>query len=161
VDTKLAELDGKVTHSTHIIHVQEVRESQSGGLIERLSGGGWPRRSGKLPGWGGGDRIRALLEAGEYVVRKEAVAKYGVALFQALNNMRLNLLDFFRVPALPETPRLAYAAGGMASPGADYGTLTLRAGEVELPVMVPGPGGREMVREFERELRKMRLTRGR
>jgi hypothetical protein len=31
---------------------------------------------GKVPGYGGGDKIPALLEAGEYVVRKEVASKY-------------------------------------------------------------------------------------
>ena len=42
-----------------------------------------------LPGYGGGDRVKALLEPGEFVVRKEAVSKYGTAFLQALNGMRL------------------------------------------------------------------------
>lgn len=54
---------------------------------QKFATGGYPRRAGWLPGWGGGDRIRALLEAGEFIVRKEAVAKYGVGLFHALNSM--------------------------------------------------------------------------
>ncbi len=46
-----------------------------------------------LSGYGGGDRIRALLEAGEFVIRKEAVKKYGVDLFSALNAMRIDSLN--------------------------------------------------------------------
>lgn len=45
--------------------------------------------AGKIPGRGGGDRVRALLERGEYVVRKEAVDKYGPAFFNAVNTMKL------------------------------------------------------------------------
>lgn len=47
------------------------------------------RTGGKLPGYGGGDRIHALLEAGEFIVRKEAVAKYGAGAMHAINTMRL------------------------------------------------------------------------
>ena len=47
------------------------------------------RTGGKLPGYGGGDRVHALLEAGEYIIRKEAVAKYGAGALHAINNMRL------------------------------------------------------------------------
>lgn len=46
---------------------------------------------GKLPGYGGGDRVLALLEPGEFVVRKEAVAQYGIDYLHALNSMRLNI----------------------------------------------------------------------
>ena len=42
---------------------------------------------GKLAGYGGGDKVHARLEPGEYVVRKEAVKKYGGAIFESLNNM--------------------------------------------------------------------------
>jgi len=71
---------------------------RKGGLIpyiRRKLGGaiseGWGKfRSGfKIPGFGGGDKVRALLEPGEWVIRKEAVQKYGNDLFAALNNMEL------------------------------------------------------------------------
>jgi hypothetical protein len=42
-----------------------------------------------LSGFGGGDKIKALLEPGEFIIRKEAVQKYGSKLFTALNAMRL------------------------------------------------------------------------
>ena len=50
-----------------------------GGLIRALAKGG------KLSGYGGGDTVWALLERGEFVVRKEAVSQYGPGLFAALN----------------------------------------------------------------------------
>ncbi len=161
VDRKLAQLDGAVTTSQHIIYVQRVETNQLGGEIQRFSKGGWNRLFGKLPGWGGGDRIRALLEAGEYIIRKEAVRKYGAGLFEALNSMRLSLpkMVTLPMPEVPAIPKMAYAGGGMVA-GADYGTLRLQAGDMELPVMVQGSGGRQMVRDFERELKKLRLTRG-
>lgn len=51
------------------------------------------QRGSKLPGFGGGDKIRALLEAGEWVIRKEAVQKYGSSLFAALNNLTFDVQD--------------------------------------------------------------------
>lgn len=77
------------------INVKEVVQKATGGPIGFA-------RGGKLPGYGGGDRISALLEAGEYVIRKEAVSKFGSGLFHALNSLRL-----------PEIPR--FAAGGSVS----------------------------------------------
>lgn len=44
---------------------------------------------GLIPGYGGGDRIYALLEAGEFVMRKEAVQKVGTGILNALNGLRL------------------------------------------------------------------------
>ncbi len=162
VDAKLRELNNTVTHSTHIVHVQTVQESAAGGPVPAFAEGGWNRLRGKLAGYGGGDRIRALLEAGEFIIRKEAVAKYGAGLFHALNAMRLNIAGIVAgaMPRMLEFPRAAYATGGQVT-AANYGILRLQAGGVELPVQVPGPRGREAVREFERELRKERLVRGR
>jgi len=93
----------KPTHSTHTIHVKTVRSGSSssktstkkkrtGGVIEqaaiRAREGAYIPREGQLDGYGGGDRIKALLEAGEFVVRKEAVAKYGTAMLTRVNNMK-------------------------------------------------------------------------
>jgi len=179
IDAKLAEIQ-RDTHSTHYIHVVKVEgggggggepDSDSdegdgyrwGGLVAAMSrGGNWLRMLGKLPGWGGGDRIRALLEAGEFVVRKEAVAKYGAGLFEGLNNLRINLPSIVNSIAMPpEIPRAAYATGGPVGASESYGLLRLQAGDKELPVLVPGTNGRLMVKEFEKELHKLRLTRKR
>ena len=43
----------------------------------------------RIPGYGGGDSVNAMLEPGEWIIRKEAVAKYGDTLMGALNNMLL------------------------------------------------------------------------
>jgi hypothetical protein len=76
-----------------------------GGRIEQFARGGW------LSGWGGGDRIRALLEPGEFVIRKEAVRRYGAGLFDLLNRMRLDLPQILTA-GLPAVPQRAYAGGG-------------------------------------------------
>ncbi|MBF0175191.1 MAG: hypothetical protein HQL83_17410, partial [Magnetococcales bacterium] len=44
---------------------------------------------GFLPGWGDRDDVPALLQRGEFVLRKEAVRRYGLGLIQAMNQMRL------------------------------------------------------------------------
>lgn len=81
------------------VNVRERQARAEGGLIQRLA------RGGRLPGYGGGDRIPALLEAGEYVIRKEAVSRFGAGLFNALNNLRL-----------PEIPRMAMGGAVGGSP---------------------------------------------
>jgi TP901 family phage tail tape measure protein len=43
---------------------------------------------GQLPGYGGGDKIPALLEPGEYIARKEAVGFYGKDFFERINAMK-------------------------------------------------------------------------
>ncbi len=74
-------------------YIKEVQKKAAGGMAHKLAAGG------RLPGYGGGDRIPALLEAGEYIIRKEAVNRFGAGIFHALNNLRL-----------PEMPR--FATGG-------------------------------------------------
>jgi tape measure domain-containing protein len=64
----------------------------NGGLIQRFASGGYPRRQGHLPGYGGGDKVPALLEAGEYIVRKEAVARLGLPTLRLVNTGQLPIL---------------------------------------------------------------------
>jgi tape measure domain-containing protein len=111
--------------------IREVQARATGGLIHRLASGG------KLPGYGGGDRISALLEAGEYVIRKEAVAKFGSGLFHALNNLRI-----------PEIPR--FATGGPVG-GGDSMTVNLAfSGGSSVPVTSTREQARALIREFDR-----------
>ena len=81
VDSRLDRLTDKRREVT--IYVKEVVQKAVGGLIQGYAGGG------RLPGYGGGDRIPALLEAGEFIIRKEAVARFGASMFAALNSLQL------------------------------------------------------------------------
>jgi len=102
-------IDAMVKDRHVTVYVTEKIQKATGGLIQRFA------RGGKLSGYGGGDRISALLEAGEFVVRKEAVAKFGTGIFSALNNLRL-----------PEIPKFAlggpvgFAAGGLVASPSGY-----------------------------------------
>lgn len=117
-------------HTT--IHIREGR--RLGGII-----GGDPARfarGGKLPGYGGGDRIPALLESGEFVIRKEAVKKFGAHVFTALNNLRLPELPDLSalLPSLPR-PVAATPMGHMVLelklPGGDSVTATVSKEDAE------------------------------
>ncbi len=107
---------------TVYINVVERQKRALGGLIgaARLAMGG------RLAGFGGGDRIPALLEAGEYVIRKEAVARFGSGLFDALNSLRL-----------PDLSPLAAAGAGsrmvleLHLPGGDAVTATVSGDDAE------------------------------
>jgi len=162
---EIKSLTEKATKHIYIVtHRRTVEEDSAGGPAGLDLGG-------RLAGYGGGDRIRALLEAGEFVVRKEAVKKYGAGLFQALNAMKLDLADMVRarigglisnisMPAMP-SPQYAFQAGG-AVPGTSGETMTIRfqAGGTEMPLAVMGDRRvtRAMVKEFEAELVKMGLS---
>lgn len=149
-------------HITVVTH--HVEAKRSGGPI-------YARAGRRLPGYGGGDRIRALLEAGEFVIRKEAVSKYGPALFHALNSMKVDLagvakarigglISNISIPRMT-APRLAFQTGGPV-PGLPGESMTIRfqAGGADMPLMVLGNSKvtRAMVKEFEKELIKMGLS---
>jgi hypothetical protein len=70
------------TMATHTQIIQKIEGKSTGGEV------GVPgfNRGGPVPGgYGGGDKIRALLEPGEHVIRKESVAKIGRAAAVAFN----------------------------------------------------------------------------
>lgn len=122
---------------------------QRGGLlqaVQALATGGGVRNilsGGRLAGYGGGDRRLLLGEDGEFMIRKEAVRRYGVNLFAALNGLRL-----------PELPH--FAAVGMvgALPGGSSGeamTVNLAfQGGASVPVTTTREQARQLLREIER-----------
>jgi len=99
------------------VRVKREEMRHEGGLVGLFA------RGGRIPGFGGGDRIRALLEPGEFVIRKEAVRRYGAGLFELLNSLRLALP---RIPA-PAVPRHvpAFQAGGLVAGAPLLGRLEL------------------------------------
>lgn len=93
------------------VYINEIVKKATGGPVGRFASGG------KLPGYGGGDRIPALLEAGEFIIRKEAVSRFGSNIFHMLNSLRL--------------PK--FAAGGQVGAAGGGGVYNLNvsfAGEV-------------------------------
>ena len=132
LEEKLQEL----TKDRHItVYIEEKVKKAIGGLVQRFAGGG------HLPGYGGGDRISALLEAGEFVIRKEAVSKFGAGLFHALNSLRL-----------PEIPRFA-AGGAVGSGGGDSMTIDFSFGGG--PPVASMRGTRDEAILLGREFRRM------
>ncbi len=73
-----------------------VQKKQAGGNVLAASTGSFVPRTGNLPGYGGGDRIRALLEPGEWIIRKEAVKKYGHDFMARLNAGLLHFIPGFK-----------------------------------------------------------------
>jgi TP901 family phage tail tape measure protein len=79
------------TSSTHTIYVNTVKQPsgyQFGGEIQHFATGGTPtfsRREGGLGGFGGGDTVPAMLEPGEWIIKKESVKKYGNGFMAKLN----------------------------------------------------------------------------
>jgi hypothetical protein len=131
VEDRLKDLTSK--HREVTIHVKEVVQKAMGGLINGYAQGG------RLSGYGGGDRIPALLEAGEFIIRKEAVAKFGAGLFAALNSLRL--------------PK--FQAGGMVGAGAGSGGESITV-NLNLPGSGPAVSGRFSKTDAYELLRQLR-----
>jgi TP901 family phage tail tape measure protein len=88
------------TFSSHTVYVKTVNKKQLGGVVTPMpkfndggspleNGKGHSRKTGKMSGYGGGDKIKALIENGEYVVRKEAVRALGLARLDSINQGQL------------------------------------------------------------------------
>lgn len=71
-------------------------ESTTGGLKHFLAAGGsaLPRKQKWIPGDGNRDEVPAMLMRGEYVIRKQAVKKFGIGFFDMLNSGMLNMERF-------------------------------------------------------------------
>jgi hypothetical protein len=121
-------------------------------------------RGGNLPGYGGGDSVSAMLEPGEFVVRKEAVKRYGAGFLYALNDMRLSADEFFdrfassdtrpsRTPPPPAFPRAAFSSGGEVTPTAspeNFGTIALQVGTKSFKVYTTKGVAKELNKEIKR-----------
>ena len=96
VKNTIAEIQ-KPTSSTHTIYTQTVQQNANGGQIQYFATGGQPkfiRREGGLGGYGGGDTVPAMLEAGEWIIKKESVNKYGNGFMAQLNEGKLDIPRF-------------------------------------------------------------------
>ncbi len=83
-----------------------------------------------LPGFGGGDRIKALLEAGEYVSDKFTVRYFGADFFRGLKEMARSGM---RMPSLPGLPSMPSPPVGLNGGGAAAAPVQLNvtfAGDV-------------------------------
>lgn len=86
IDAKIKALSQEVTVTvkTNKVSGDDTDTKQEGGLIRRAVGGFIPR-SNKVPGTGSGDKVKALLEPGEFIMRKSAVQKFGESAMYAMN----------------------------------------------------------------------------
>ncbi len=142
---------------TVTVTVQKVEQSSAGGVVGealqnvalRLS------RGMKLPGYGGGDRVHAMLEPGERVTNKRSVSildSVMPGLMDAMNRVKSNL----DVNRLMERLTFGFSHGGLVSqlspppvmlqgggtivqkPDlADFGQVEIKIGAEAFPVMAP------------------------
>ncbi|MBF0143051.1 MAG: hypothetical protein HQL59_06285 [Magnetococcales bacterium] len=174
---RIAEIPSEKTVTVNTVERRSEAHAQ-GGMVGFA-------RGGFLPGWGGGDKIRALLEAGEFVLNRHAVRLYGLERLQAMNQLRLKPTDLPRfaqggvVRAMPFIPRFRmpsvprFQFGGLAKnlviptippmALAGGGAVTPQVEGVVRLELVTGSrqeppfltGSREQVRGFVRALQEM------
>ncbi|UZR30793.1 tape measure protein [Methylococcus mesophilus] len=159
LQTQLAEL---LRPETKIINIKVVKDGNS--ITATPDGSALPdtgltvpgyRRGGWIKGYGGGDRIPALLEEGEFVLRKEAVRKLGLDKLYALNNL-----------ALPRFSIGGYVA--QALPAFDASLTRSSDGGQPVHIHLPGipgsfplNGDPQVVAALKREVARAALKHGR
>jgi len=89
----------------------------TGGHIPKFAGGG--KFTGYVPGYDptDSDGVLARLTGGEYVIRRQAVDKYGVGIMERINNMQFNI--GYATGGLVKS----YASGGSVSNGGAMDTV--------------------------------------
>lgn len=109
---------------------------------------------GILAGYGGGDRIPAMLEAGEGVIRKEAVRHYGQSFINLVNSMQ------YRISELPGqlsrqvarvTMPIQMQTGGIVPSFPDMGIVKLQVGPQLFPVIAQPDVIKELTEALEKE----------
>lgn len=142
VQNELNALDGQVTNSTHIIHVERVEGDAAGGWagesVRYLASGGaaWKRITGRVfgPGTTTSDSIRAMLSREEFVVRAKAT--------NVVSRMFPGFMEAFNAISSPAD--LAKLLGSVANSFAAPQVLHLAGGgPATIPAMSGMPGNAE------------------
>lgn len=107
----------------------------------------------RLPGFGGGDRRPALLEDGEWVIRKEAVRKYGDMFMNSVNSMTLpgfNTGGSVKPSTYSSSPtNMNNGAGSLK----DFGKVVIDTGGMKIPVIT----NKNVLSEINNHLRRSSL----
>jgi hypothetical protein len=122
-DASVNEVIQKINASTAVLKVQ-VKYNDPGFTPRNTSVNVAKRRwGGPIPGYGGGDKVHAMLERGEFVLRKEAASAIGYQ----------RLMEWNKKGRLPRTPRVrdSITVPHMATGGPVIGS----------PIVINLPGG--------------------
>lgn len=154
--SQIAEAEARIKQltkpETKTIYVKTVETNKTGGPIYGFSEGQYIPRDGKLPGYGGGDKIRALLEPGEFILRKEAVRAIGLPSLFDLNALRFNIGG-----AVPDFPQQDIPDMSSNGPGETL-TLKFQTADTEASVNVTDVNSQMSLRAFAKLLQKSRLS---
>jgi uncharacterized membrane protein YgcG len=120
----------------------------------------------KLPGYGGGDRVPVMAEAGEYIVNKESTSRF-LPIIEAINSNAVSVADFGKRfggvirASMPKAPVPAYAMGGQVSHGG--GGTVINAKVKIKPTYMTGDksSARRFAVSIQKELDDLQSRRGR
>jgi len=137
------DLGSEIINTTKKDYLKEhLPKFQNGGIIALQNGG-------KLDGYGGGDRNLALLEDGEFVIRKEAVKNYGAEFLHSLNSIKLPKFQFGGMVDFNNLPK--FNTGGEVSSGYTANiNFTMPSGK-----SYEFNGNESAVKAFSQELRRV------
>lgn len=168
LQSKIDQMDGQ---SINVI-ANVTQAKAAGGVIQALATGGvagWRDISAgaRLPGWGGGDKVRLLGEAGEVMINKKASRAAGYKAALAFNAQRWDivmaeltkrfgslipglqqggpLLPNFTLPKLPSIQALQAGGPVLATAGAQTGDV---GGGMNITLNYSGSGSRADARSM-------------
>ncbi len=148
---KLAvELKALLSQDTTATHTQTINTIKTGGgdNVPGFSTGV------KLPGYGGGDKILARLEAGERVIKKEAVRN-----LEGLGSRAMNALHKGDIKGLVDSLPAYQEGGKVVSPEGSGKTTTvnLNLGDKSFPMKA----SERVADSFENEIKSINVVKGR
>lgn len=149
--TKLKDKLSLDTTATHTQVIKTVQAQAEGGLVQQPI----KARTGRyFPGYGGGDKIDIKGEAGEFMLRKEAVRDLSLQAAHAFNNR-----DIPALIASLTAPAQRMAEGGPVKPQGSTETvnLNLTAGGNTLKTTAP----KDSTKVFIKSIKRMNITHGR
>ncbi len=164
LNTKAQELKDKMNEDTKSKHTRtlvEVQAKSQGGLAQPVKA-----QTGRhLPGYGGGDKIPALLEAGEYVIRKEAVRRMGYNFIDAINRMDVDAL-MSQLTAPTKEYREKFREGGIVGAGVSTAQEPVVKEIIQVDLTQGGKSlklhaGKTESDEFFKDMKRMNIIHGR
>lgn len=141
------------TTATHTQIIKTVQAQAEGGPVGAYGNTPIPARTGRhFPGYGGGDKIPILGEAGEFMMRKEAVRDLGLVAARAFNNRDIPAL----LASLTE-PVQRMKEGGPVKGPSETVNLNLTAGGNTLKTTAP----KDPTKAFVKGIKRMNIVYGR
>ena len=148
---KLKDLLNQDTTATHTQIIRTVQAQAEGGPVQPIKA-----KTGRhFPGYGGGDKIPILGEAGEYMLRKEAVRDLGLQAAKAFNNRDIPAL--LASLTAPVQQRLAEGGPVKEQGSSDTVNVNLLMGKKSFPMT----SSRDTASDFVKNIRNLNIVHSR